>query len=79
MTRALLVIDVQESFRARAEWADVANPAVADKVAELVGDAVGRGAKRIVVPVRPGKSRLSLRLILTAGGKRGEQWVVITR
>ena len=40
---------------------------------------VGRSAKRIVVPVRAGKSRLALRVILTAGGTRGEQWVLIRR
>jgi nicotinamidase-related amidase len=36
MTTALLVIDVQESFRARPEWADIQNPAIADRIALLV-------------------------------------------
>jgi nicotinamidase-related amidase len=46
MSRALLVIDVQESFRARPEWADMANQQIAEQVGRLVdaarttGDAV---------------------------------------
>lgn len=41
---ALLVIDVQESFRQRAEeWADTANPAVIDNVSSLVDHARAEG------------------------------------
>ena len=36
MTRALIVIDVQESFRARPEWAAISNPKIADQVDRLV-------------------------------------------
>ena len=36
MTRALIVIDVQESFRARPEWAGISNPKIADQVDRLV-------------------------------------------
>ncbi len=43
MTTALLVIDAQESFRARAEWAEVADPLVADRIADLVAAARRRG------------------------------------
>ena len=44
MNRALLVIDVQESFRARAEdWAEMADPDLAGKVGRLVDDARSHG------------------------------------
>ena len=36
MNRALLVIDVQESFRQRANWRAVSAPDIADRVARLV-------------------------------------------
>jgi nicotinamidase-related amidase len=36
MSRALLVIDVQESFRVRPEWADMDNPELAATVGRLV-------------------------------------------
>ncbi|UUE20465.1 isochorismatase family protein [Microbacterium sp. J1-1] len=42
----LLVIDAQESFRARADdWAATANPAVLDNIALLVADARERGER----------------------------------
>ena len=43
MTRALIVIDVQESFRARPEWAGISNPKIADQVNRLVRLARGAG------------------------------------
>jgi nicotinamidase-related amidase len=43
MTRALLVIDVQESFRQRPLWAAISNPGIAGDVARLVDDARDRG------------------------------------
>ncbi len=43
MTNALVVIDVQESFRARANWQVVSNPDVAEDVARLVGAARSAG------------------------------------
>lgn len=43
MSRALLVIDVQESFRARPEWADMHNPDIAATVGRLVDAARGAG------------------------------------
>ena len=36
MTRALVVIDVQESFRQRPLWQAISNPRIADDVARLV-------------------------------------------
>ncbi|MET7455797.1 isochorismatase family protein [Streptomyces sp. NPDC005574] len=36
MTRALIVIDVQESFRARPLWATISDPKIADRVDRLV-------------------------------------------
>ncbi|MHA6763335.1 isochorismatase family protein [Streptacidiphilus sp. PAMC 29251] len=48
MTRALIVIDVQESFRARtAEWAETNNPKIADQVDRLL--ALARDAGDLVV------------------------------
>ena len=48
MTTALLVIDVQESFRQRAaDWQATANPAVVDRVGRLV--AAARAAGDLVV------------------------------
>lgn len=44
MTRALIVIDVQESFRATAAlWETISNPKIADEVCRLVRIARGRG------------------------------------
>lgn len=43
MTTALIVIDVQESFRQRPNWAAVSNPAIVDQVARLVDRARSRG------------------------------------
>ncbi|GAA0599245.1 isochorismatase family protein [Kutzneria viridogrisea] len=36
MNRALIVIDVQESFRQRPNWAEVSNPGIVGKVNQLV-------------------------------------------
>jgi nicotinamidase-related amidase len=36
MTRALIVIDVQESFRQLPSWAAISEPAIADRVGQLV-------------------------------------------
>ena len=43
MTSALLVIDVQESFRQRPDWAEISAPDIADRVARLVDHARARG------------------------------------
>ena len=43
MTRALLVIDVQESFRTRPEWAEMHNPDIAAPVGRLVDAARAAG------------------------------------
>ncbi|MFD4985170.1 cysteine hydrolase family protein [Streptomyces sp. NPDC058374] len=43
MNRALIVIDVQESFRARPEWARIADPGIARSVNRLVAVARDRG------------------------------------
>ncbi|MFJ6836102.1 cysteine hydrolase family protein [Streptomyces sp. NPDC091209] len=37
MSRALIVIDVQESFRARPLWETISNPKITDRVDRLVG------------------------------------------
>jgi nicotinamidase-related amidase len=47
MTRALLVIDVQESFRQRPLWKAISNPGIADDVARLV-DGVRAGNDLVV-------------------------------
>ncbi|MFC0113411.1 cysteine hydrolase family protein [Kibdelosporangium aridum] len=36
MTKALIVIDVQESFRQRPNWAELSNPGIVDQVNRLV-------------------------------------------
>ncbi|GAA4251815.1 cysteine hydrolase family protein [Dactylosporangium darangshiense] len=43
MRSALLIIDIQESFRRRPSWAAVSDPDIADTVAPLVADARERG------------------------------------
>ncbi|PBC78465.1 nicotinamidase-related amidase [Streptomyces sp. TLI_235] len=43
MKSALVVIDVQESFRRRPNWAAVSNPEIVDKVGRLVAAARSRG------------------------------------
>ncbi|TXS57615.1 isochorismatase family protein [Streptomyces sp. t39] len=47
MSRALIVIDVQESFRARPLWAATLDPKIADRVNRLVG--LARRAGDLVV------------------------------
>ncbi|WP_454852752.1 isochorismatase family protein [Promicromonospora soli] len=47
MNRALIVIDVQESFRVRPQWADTLNPTVAEPVNRLVD--LARAAGDLVV------------------------------
>jgi nicotinamidase-related amidase len=47
MNRALVVVDVQESFRARPEWEQIANPKIAEPVNRLVG--LARAAGDLVV------------------------------
>jgi nicotinamidase-related amidase len=55
MTNALIVIDVQESFRARPLWATTDNPDVAKKVAQLVDAARAAGDQVIwVLHAEPG-------------------------
>lgn len=47
MTKALIVIDVQESFRQRPDWAATSNPGIVGQVNRLVG--AGREAGDLVV------------------------------
>ncbi|BEL12241.1 isochorismatase family protein [Actinoplanes sichuanensis] len=55
MTSALVVIDVQESFRARPLWATTDNPGVVEKVGQLVDAARAAGDRVIwVVHAEPG-------------------------
>jgi nicotinamidase-related amidase len=43
MTRALIVIDVQESFRQQPEWAAISNPGIVGQVNRLVQEARANG------------------------------------
>lgn len=43
MTNALIVVDVQESFRQRASWAESSNPGIVEPVNRLVAQARARG------------------------------------
>ena len=43
MSRALIVIDVQESFRQQPLWAAISNPGIAEQVQRLVGQARSGG------------------------------------
>ena len=55
MRSALLIIDIQESFRRRPSWAAVSNPDIADTVAPLVADARERGDLVVwVLHIEPG-------------------------
>jgi nicotinamidase-related amidase len=55
MSTALIVIDVQESFRQQPQWAASSNPAVAARAAELVAAARERGELVIwVLHAEPG-------------------------
>ena len=55
MTRALIVIDVQESFRQRPNWAEVSDPDIAEKVGRLVDTARAAGDAVIwVLHTEPG-------------------------
>jgi nicotinamidase-related amidase len=55
MSTALIVIDVQESFRQQPQWAASSNPAVAVRAAELVAAARERGELVIwVLHAEPG-------------------------
>ncbi|WP_299038980.1 cysteine hydrolase family protein [uncultured Pseudokineococcus sp.] len=49
MRTALLVIDVQESFRLRDSWADISAPDIAERVARLVEHARGAGQEVVWV------------------------------
>ncbi|HEY4023748.1 MAG TPA: isochorismatase family protein [Pseudonocardiaceae bacterium] len=55
MTKALIVIDVQESFRQRPNWAEISDPDIADKVGSLVQAARAAGDSVIwVLHTEPG-------------------------
>ena len=55
MSRALIVIDVQESFRQRPNWADVSDPNIAAQVGRLVDASRANGDKVIwVLHTEPG-------------------------
>jgi nicotinamidase-related amidase len=43
MTRALIVIDIQESFRQRPSWQVISNPEIADRALQLVHSARAHG------------------------------------
>jgi len=59
MTTALLVIDVQESFRRRPLWEAASNPAIVDDVNRLVEAARGRGELVVwVLHAEPGTGGL---------------------
>lgn len=55
MTRALIVIDVQESFRQRPNWAEISDPDIAEKACRLVDAARAAGDQVIwVLHTEPG-------------------------
>jgi nicotinamidase-related amidase len=55
MTKALVVIDVQESFRARPTWAAVSNPEIVPRVQALVAAARAAGDQVVwVLHTEPG-------------------------
>jgi nicotinamidase-related amidase len=55
MTSALLVIDAQESFHQRDDWAHISAPDIADRIAALVGHARARGDEVVwVLHTEPG-------------------------
>ncbi|MGH3396179.1 MAG: cysteine hydrolase family protein [Streptosporangiaceae bacterium] len=55
MSTALIVIDVQESFRQQPHWAAISNPAVAARAADLVTAARARGGLVVwVLHAEPG-------------------------
>ncbi|MFC7247126.1 cysteine hydrolase family protein [Catellatospora aurea] len=55
MKRALVVVDVQESFRQRPNWAAVSNPAIAEQVGKLAETFRSNGEMIIwVLHVEPG-------------------------
>jgi nicotinamidase-related amidase len=55
MRSALLIIDIQESFRQRPNWAAVNNPGIVDAVNPLVDDARARGDLVVwVLHIEPG-------------------------
>jgi nicotinamidase-related amidase len=59
MTKALLVIDVQESFRQQPVWPVTANPDIVEKVNRLVGHARAAGDRVIwVLHAEPGSGGL---------------------
>ena len=60
MTRALLVIDVQESFRQRPLWAAISNPGIAERADNVV---------RIIFDtyVLPNKSFQEVRAMMQSG------------
>jgi nicotinamidase-related amidase len=54
MTRALIVIDVQESFRQHPGWATISNPGSVGQVNQLVDETpAGRGSAEILADPRP--------------------------
>jgi nicotinamidase-related amidase len=58
-SRALIVIDVQESFRQQPQWAAISNPAVAARAADLVAAARARGELVVwVLHAEPGTGGL---------------------
>jgi nicotinamidase-related amidase len=55
MSRALIVIDVQESFRRRPDWADISDPDIAERVGRLVDATLAAGDAVIwVLHAEPG-------------------------
>src|ERR1700749_399160 len=56
MSSALIVIDVQESFRQRPDWADVSDPDIAEQVGRLVDATRAAGDAGIwVLHTEPGR------------------------
>jgi nicotinamidase-related amidase len=85
MTNALVVIDVQESFRVRPLWQTVSNPAVVDRVGTLVDAARAAGDLVVwVLHAEPGSGgefdpvRRHVRVMAGLGPAAGEPIITKT-
>ena len=57
MNNALIVIDVQESFRQREAWARIDIPDIGDRIARLVDHARGWGRSDLGTALEPRATR----------------------
>ena len=75
MTRALIAIDVQESFRQRAIWQAISNPDIATDVSRLIDAARANGDLVVwVLHAEPGSGSPTTTTLLTAGHRCRARW-----